>query len=156
MPGFILARPDGDSIPRVVEKDLAAAQVFGLGALLLVDAGGLFAECAADPALIAAVAETGAGPDTSGFNRFASLSFPPGRMQGTAVRNMLFRARYLGALPAADGGTYNLVRDTDTFWKVNFALSTLPRVRLLGRLTASPENQPEVLVKVLDANVQDL
>lgn len=156
MPGFILARPDGDSIPRTVEKDLAAAQVFGLGALLLVDASGNFAECAANPALIAAVAETGAGPDTSGFNRFAALSFPPGRMQGTSVRNMLFRARYLGGLPAADGGSYDVVRDTDTFWKVNFASSANARVRLLGRLTNSPENLPEVLVKVLDANVQDL
>jgi hypothetical protein len=156
MPGFILARPDGDSIPRTVEKDLAAAQVFGLGALLLVDANGAFAECGANPALIAAVAESGAGPDVTGFNRFASLSFPPGRMQGTAVRNMLFRCRYIGGLPAADGGIYNVIRDADTFWKVDFGNVAAARVRLLGRLTNSPENLPEVLVKVLDANVQDL
>lgn len=156
MRGFILARPEGDSIPRVVEKDLAAGAAFEVGALLLVDGSGNYAECGADPASIAAVSETGAGSDTGGYNRFSSKSFPPGRMQGTAVKNMLFRARYVGTLPAADGGAYGVVRDTDAYWKVDFTDVVATRVRLLGRLTASPENQAEVLVKFLDANVQDV
>lgn len=154
--GFILAKPDGDHTPRVVEKDLAASQSFLVGALLLVDGSGNYAECGADPASIAAVSETGAGTDSSGFNRFSSYSFPPGRMTGTSVRNNVFRTPYIGTLPAADGGAYGVIKDSDGAWKTDFNEVVNTRVRLVGRLTTAPENQPEVLVKVLDANVQDV
>jgi hypothetical protein len=156
MRGFILARPEGQSVPRVVEKDLAAGAAFEVGALLLVNGSGQYAECGADPVSIAAVAESGAGADTSGFNILARKEFPSGRMTGTAVRNMLFRARYVGALPAADGGAYGVIKDADGFWKVDFNEAVNTRVRMLGRLTDSPINVPEVLVKFLDANVQDV
>jgi hypothetical protein len=64
---FQLAHPDGLRVPRTVEKNLAAAQAFNAGALLLADASDNFAECGADPASIAVVAVSGAGTDTSGF-----------------------------------------------------------------------------------------
>lgn len=156
MAGFILAQPDGTDVGRVVERPLAAGQNFNVGALLLVDANGAFAECGADPAAIAAVSESGAGTDASGFNRFGAKSFPPGYVQGTTVRGRIFRARYTGALPAADGGSYGVVRLADGDWAVDFGDTTATRVKLVGRLTNSPENQPQVLVRVLDANVQDI
>ena len=157
MPGFRLAAPRGTSIPRVVEKDTAAGYAALEGALVLVNGSNQYAECGADPALIAGVAQTAGGTDTSGYNHFASKTFPPGRLQGISPKpDVVFRAPYVGALPAADGGSYGVVKDADNYWKVDFNDAVNTRVKLVGRLTNSPENQAEVLVIFLAANIQDI
>lgn len=151
---FQLAYPEGDDVGRVVERDIAAAQTWNVGALLLVDANGAFAECGADPAAIAAVALAPQGADASGFNILGTKAFPPGKMQAAPIKNRQFTAKYVGTLPAADGGVYGVVRDTDLDWKVDFAETTNTRLKLIGRRTTSPENIARVIVQFLDANVQ--
>lgn len=155
---FQLAHPGdpagGKGVPRTVQKPLAAAQAFLEGALLVADASDNWAECGANPASIGGVAVSAAGTDTSGFNRFAKKEFPPGVMQAITVNGTVFTARYLGTLPAANGASYDVVRDSDLYWKVNFASQAAARVKLLDRRTTSPENIPRVLVVVLAANVQ--
>lgn len=151
---FKLANPDGQTAPPIVERNLATGSAFPQGSLLLVNGSGEYAECGADPASIAAVAATPCGADTSGFNILGRKEFPSGRMQGINVTGQVFRARYVGTLPAADGGSYGVVKDTDDAWKVDFAETVATRVKLVGRLTNSPENQPEVLVEFLPANIQ--
>lgn len=152
---FILAESQDGSVPRVVERALAAGASFARGALCLIDASGNIAECGADPVAIAGVAESGAGTDTNLFNPLRSMGFPPGKMQLTCIRGQVFRAKYTGALPAADGGVYGVVLHNGE-WKVDFTDTTATRVKLVGRLTDSPENQPFVKVRFLDANVQDI
>lgn len=152
---FKLARAKSQSIPRVKEKALAAGAAFKLGALLLVNASNEYAECGADPALVAAVSETGAGASTEIGNRFGKEEFPPGFMQATAVQDEVeFRAKYVGTLPGAVGGSYGVIRDTDSFWKVDFAETVATRVKYVRSLALSPENLPEVIVSFLAANVQ--
>jgi hypothetical protein len=60
---FQLAHPDGVRVPRIVEKNLAAAQAFLEGALVLADASDNYAECGADPASIAGVTVSPAGAE---------------------------------------------------------------------------------------------
>lgn len=153
---FILARAKSQSIPRVREYPLAAGAAGLRGALLVRDANGAWAECGADPASIGGIAESDFGATTGiGTISTGKLEFPPGRMQATVVQDEVeFRARYVGALPAADGGLYGVVRDTDGLWKVDFGEVTATRVKLVGRLTDSPLNVPEVLVVFLAANIQ--
>lgn len=151
---FQLAEPYEDGVGRTVERSLASGAAFEDGALLLVDANGAYAECAADPAAIAAVAASGAGASTAIGNIFGKREFPPGKMQGYTIKDKTFSARYVGTLPAADGGSYGVVRDTDGFWKVDFAETVNTRLKLVGRRTTSPENLNRVLVRFLDANVQ--
>jgi hypothetical protein len=133
---------------------LAAAQVFNVGALVVLDANWAVAECGADPASIGGVALAPAGPDASGFNILGVKPFPPGYMQVVSVKEAIFTAKYVGTLPAADGGVYGVVKDTDNDWKVDFADTTATRVKLLGRRTLSPENIARVIVQFLIANVQ--
>jgi hypothetical protein len=153
--GFRLARAKSQSIPRVRELPLAAGSSFPLGSLMLVNGSGEFAECGADPAAIAAVSESGAGADTSIGSHFGIANFPPGKIQGTAVQDeVVFRATYVGSLPAADGGSYGVIKDATLGWSVDFAEVAATRIKLVGRLTNSPENVPEVLVVFLAANVQ--
>lgn len=152
---FKVARAKSQSIPRVKELPLASGASFPLGSLMLVNASGEFAECGADPAAIAAVSESAAGTSTDIGNHLGKHEFPPGRIQGTAVQDeVVFRAKYVGALPAANGGLYGVVKDSDGQWKVDFGETVATRVKLVGRLTDSPENQAEVLVTFLAANVQ--
>lgn len=153
---FKLARAKSQSIPKVVERALAAAQTFRQGALCLIDASGLVAECGADPAAIAGISLTGAGADTGIGSRFGTVEFPPGIMKLELVQDeVVWRATYQGTLPAADGGTYGVTRLTGGDWVVDFAKTAASaRLKLLGRLTNSPENVPEVLVTFLAANVQ--
>lgn len=151
---FKLADTEHMGIGRVIELPQAPGSAYELGALLLVNGSAQFAECGADPASIAAVALSGAGTDASGFNILAVKGFPPGYMQAAYIKNRKFRARYVGALPAADGGVYGVVKDSDGLWKVDFTDTIATRVKVVGRLTNSPENLPEVLVTFLDANVQ--
>lgn len=162
---FILARPQGVAVPRIVERNVAAAQAWSLGALLLVDANGAYAECGASPALLFGVAESDYGPDTSGFNFYGREGFPPGKMQATKAKGMTFRAEYEGSLPVADGGTYNVIRSADGKWRVNFALTAAPRVTLVGRIDtvgqtggapALGTGTKLVLVQFIDTNCQDL
>ncbi len=151
---FQLAYPNGLKVPRIVEKSLAAAQAFEAGALLVADASDNWAECGANPASIGAVSISPAGTDSTGYVRFGKREFPPGKMQGIALTGEFFTAKYLGGLPAANGASYGVVRDTDLFWKVNFADTTNLRVKLVDRRTASPENIARVVVNFLAANVQ--
>jgi hypothetical protein len=154
VPGFKFTHPESNRVPRTIEKDLAAAQAFNDGALLVVNVDDDFAECGADPALVAAVSVSAAGSDTTGFNRFAKKEFPPGKMQGIALRGNYFTAEYVGTLPAADGAEYGVLRDTDSDWKVDFNEVANPRVTLVGRRTASPESVARVIVTFLSANIQ--
>lgn len=154
---FKLAQPpSGKSVPRMVEKPLATATLTQ-GALMLENGSAQFAECGADPVSIGAVAATPAGTDASGFNILGKKEFPAGFMQGIVLdAQIVFRAKYVGGLPAADGGVYGVVKDADNDWKVDFTDTTATRVRLVGRLTNSPENLPEVLVRFIAANLQPL
>jgi len=152
---FKLARPRGHTIPPTRNFPLAAGAAFEIGALLVRDANGAWAECGADPASIGGVAEAPAGTDTSGFIRTGKREFPPGYMQATLVQGEVpFLARYVGTLPAANGGSYGVVRDTDGLWKVDFSDTTATRVKLTGRRTDAPENLALVEVVFLAANVQ--
>src|SRR5688500_14218353 len=136
--GVITARLRSGHTPVIREKDVAAGADFLKGALLLMDATGKWAECGADPAAIAAVSESGFGVDSTGFVRTGKREFPPGRCQATLVANeQEFHAEYVGTLPAADGGSYGVVRDTDSRWKVDFAETVNTRLKLVGRLTDS-------------------
>lgn len=155
MSGFQLAYPQLAAVPRVAQRPLAAAQAFLAGAALLVDANGAYAECGADPAAIAAIALAPCGTDASGFNILAKKEFPPGYMQAIPLRDTIpWVAPYVGTLPAADGGSYGIVRDTDLQWKVDFTDTTATRVKLIGRRTTSPENLALVIVTFLVANIQ--
>lgn len=159
---FILAHLSGARVPRTVQKPVATGSAFEKGALLVVDANGKYAECAADPTAIAAVAESAYGVDDSGFNPLGRHEFPTGEMQGTSVQDeRVFHADYLGALPAAAGGNYGVTRDTDGRWKVDFAKNgtgTAPppqQVKLVSiEWTRSPLNKPKVLISVLPSFVQ--
>ena len=77
-------------------------------------------------------------------------------MQGITLEGRKFRAKYVGTLPAVDGGSYGVVKDTDGQWKVDFTDTTATRVKLVGRLTGSPENQAQVLVAFIPANIQQI
>lgn len=151
---FQLAHPDGVRVPRTVEKNLAAGYAELEGALVLADASDNFAACGADPASIAGVTVSPGGVDTSGFVRFAKKEFPPGKMQVIALTGIVFSARYIGGLPAANGASYGVVRDTDLFWKVDFTETVNTRLKLVDRRTNSPENIARVLVIFLTANIQ--
>lgn len=153
---FIASRLRGmGGTPKVKERPLAAGASGLKGALLLVDANGAYATCGADPAAIAAVALSDYGVDSGGFIHTGKKEFPPGFMQAVSVQdNQPFHAEYVGALPAADGGSYGVVLDADGRWKVDFTEVAATRVKLVGRLTNSPENRNRVEVVVLAANVQ--
>jgi hypothetical protein len=155
---FIPSHIDGQKMPRTIEKSTAAGSAFNDGALLLANASDEFAECAADPAVIGAVAASGAGADTTGFNRLGVKGFPPGKVQAHWVGDeQVFSAEYVGALPAAAGGSYGVIRDTDGRWKVDFNETVNTRVKLQSKKpTESPINRPRVLVTFLPANVQVL
>lgn len=152
---FRLANPQGIHVPRVIQKALAASQTFNNGALLVVDSNDNWAECGADPAAVAAVALSAAGADTSGFNILGKFDFPPGFMDGMTLRGTQYTAKYVGTLPAANGGLYGVVRDTDNDWKVDFTEITATVVKLVGRRTDSPENLPLVVVEFLPDIIQD-
>lgn len=152
---FFASRLNGRGAPRTRELAVAAEADFYRGALLVKDSNGLWAECGADPASVGGVAETDYRADSTGFSRLGRSEFPPGYMQGTLVTDeQKFFAAYVGTLPAADGGSYGVVRDTDGKWKVDFAETTNLVVKLVGRRTGSPENVALVEVTFLPAVVQ--
>jgi hypothetical protein len=155
---FILAHLDGARTPRAVEKTVVAGSNFTKGALLLVDANGAYAECAANPAAVAAVAESAFGPDSSGFIRTGTKEFPPGFMQGMSVQGEhAFHAQYTGALPAATGGSYPVEKGADGLWRVKLTVVTgdVSVVKLIDlRWTNSPLNVNRVVVTFLPGVVQ--
>lgn len=152
---FRPSRFKGGMIPPTVNRPLASGASGKRGALLLVDSNGAYATCGADPASIAATAATDYGADTSGFNHTGSKNFPPGYLQAHSIeQGQLFAAQYIGTLPAAAGGSYGVVLDSDGQWKVDFSDTTATRVKLVRELTDSPQNRPEVEVEFLVANVQ--
>lgn len=155
---FQLAHPKGVAVPRIIEKSLAAGAAGLAGALLLADGSDNYAECGADPASIGAVAISDFGADTSGFNILAKKEFPPGKMQGIVLTTEIeFTAKYVGTLPSVEGGSFGVVRDTDSLWKVDFAEVAATRLKLVSsRRTLSPENIARVTVKFLAANIQML
>lgn len=158
--GFTLAAPakgSGGKIPLTVERAQASGYSEAQGALLVVNSSNQFAACAADATLIAAVALTPGGSDTSGFNILGTKGFPPGYMQGIQIKGQLFAAPYVGSLPSADGGAYGFVRDTDGVYKVDFNDDTNVVLTLVGRRTSSLEaSLGLVLVRFLDAVVQEV
>jgi hypothetical protein len=125
---FTVARLHGTKVQPVRELPVTAGQAFELGALLVKTGAGAYSECGADPTSVAAIAESGFGDDAAGFG--------------------------VGTLPAADGASYGVVRDTDGRWKVDFADTTNLVVRLVGRRTDAPENVRKVEVVFLPAVVQ--
>lgn len=160
--GFRLAHPSpgsGGKIPRTVEKPLVSGYAEDQGALLVVNGSDQYAAAGADTALIAAVALTPGGADSSGYNMLANKEFPPGYMQGIAVEGgVQFLAPYVGSLPAAAGGQYGFVRDSDGVYKVDFSDAVNVRVHF----HAVPDFRPDVaraseelvLVSFLPAAVQ--
>lgn len=159
---FFPAHPDGVAVGMVVTRAIAATQAWEAGALLIQDTDGNFAECGADPAAVAAVALAPTGADvspsvTAGFNILGQRAFPPGFMQAKPVQGLVpFLARYVGTLPAADGGLYGVVRDTDGLWKVDFSEIVAQVVKLVDRRTNSPENMALVEVTFIPDVVQSL
>lgn len=152
---FQLAYPKGVAVPRIVQKALAASQSFLEGALLVADASDNYAECGADPASIAGVALSACGADTSGFNILGKKEFPPGQMQAIALTaEILFSCKYVGTLPAANGASYGVVKDTDGYWKLDFSEVTTKQFKLVDRRTAAPESIGRVIVVPLVAAIQ--
>lgn len=154
MSGFQLAQvPAGPAVPRIIEKEVATSSLTK-GALLIVNADGKYEECGADPAAVAAVGATAFGADSSGFNILARNEFPPNKLQGITTEETVFKCEYVGSLPAANGGEYGVIKDSDNDWKVDFSDVANPRVKLVGRMTDTPESQIFVLVKFLPGVVQ--
>lgn len=154
---FQLAYPKGQDVPRTIEKPLAAAQSWEAGAHVIADASDNWAECGADPASVGAIAIHPVGVDSSGFNILARREFPSGKAQCIPLTpDLPFTARYVGSLPANNGGTYGVVRDTDLQWKIDFAEVTTMQWKLVDRRTASPENIARVVVIPLVARIQIL
>lgn len=153
---FTLAHLEGGGMPPVIERPLDAGEAFEEGALLFVNSDGEYEECSADPTVVAAVAMTPCGTDASGFNRLGTKEFPPGYMQGILVRDQTFHARYTGSLPAAAGGLYGVVRDTDSLWKVDFGDTTHDVVELVSiDWTVSPISRNRVLVRFIEGVIQN-
>jgi hypothetical protein len=155
---FVLADSPHGQVPRILEKPLASGASFPQGSLVLLNGSGQWAECGADPVSIGGVAATPAGNNSTGFGWNAKQEFPPGYLQViTLNQDVRFRAKYTGTLPAADGGSYGVVKDGTTgLWLVDFSDTVATRVKLVGRLTNSPENIAQVIVMFLAANIQPL
>lgn len=153
---FIVARLHGTKVPPVRELPVASGQAFKTGALLIRDNNGAWVECGADPVLVGAIAESDFGVDASGFSRLGRSEFPPGMMQATKVQGeQPFHAEYVDSLPAAAGGAYGVVRDTDGRWKVDFADVVNQVVRLVNLdWTQDPLNRNRVEVVFLPGVVQ--
>lgn len=152
---FQLAYPKGMGVPRIIEKAVAAAQSFETGACLIADGSDNWAECGADPASIGAISLAPYGTDTTGFNILGRREFPSGKMQAlTLSAEVPLTARYVGTLPGANGGSYGVVRDTDSLWKIDFTETTATQFKLVDRRTLSPENIARVVVIPLVAKIQ--
>lgn len=118
---FVLARLKGSGVPRVRELPMASSTSFTKGALLVVNNSGQFAECAANPTAVAAVAMSPAGTDATGLNHTGRIEFPPNVMGGVAVQDEVwFSAEFVGDLPANPGASYGVTKGSDGVWRVDF------------------------------------
>ena len=162
--GFQLAAPSpgsGGSIPETIERTIASGYAEAQGALLVVNGSDEFEACAADANVIAAVALTPGGADTSGFNILARKEFPPLKMQGIRIANgVKFIAAYVGDLPAAPGGEYGFIRDSDGEYKVDFNEVVNVCLKYLGVVDFRPDlsaaNEGLVEIVFLDSVIQSL
>lgn len=154
---FQIAYPKGTAVPRIVTLPLAAAQSFLTGSLVVKDTDGACAEAAADPDVVGGIALAPCGTDSGGFNKLAVKEFPPGYMQVCALSTEVpLSCEYVGTLPAADGGSYGAVKDTDNKWKLDFNEITATLFKLVDRRTTSPENIARVIVVPLPASIQSI
>ncbi len=153
---FIASRLRNGMTPKIKEVPLAAGASGLRGALMLLDANFAAATCGADPALIGGIAQSDYGTDTAGFIHTGKKEFPPGYIQLVSVAdNQPFHAKYVGTLPAAAGGSYGVILDSDGLWKVDFAETVNTRLKLINiDWTASPFNRDRVEIVFLTANVQ--
>lgn len=132
---FFPARLNAQSVPRTLEKPVAAGEEFEKGALgsLVADE---FTEAAADPAVgaVTFVAANAFGANATGFGAIAgNREFPPGRMVIYDAFASPFRCEWEGTYPAALGGSYGVVRSADGSWRVNFDDVVAPlQVRHIG------------------------
>lgn len=155
---FIPAESRAGKAPRTVELPVASGIDITKGALVL-NTSGAYVECGADPVQISGIAIGAAGADTSGFNVLGRKEFPPLTLQAyVPERGQLFRAKYVGTLPAATaiGTGYGVVKDSDGIWKVDFNDTTADRVVLRQILDAAPEEIPEVVVEFLTQFISPL
>lgn len=156
---MIAARARGVAAPRIREKDVAAAESWPGNPPVYMDSNGKWAQCGADPAVIAGVACTAYGDDVSGFNPLGVKGFPPGRCQVTlAGDEQQFHAEYVGTKPSVAGGSYGIVKGSDGFWRVDFTDTTNTRVVYDGDYITDPSvaTPTRVLFHFLAANVQDI
>jgi hypothetical protein len=151
--GFKLAQPVGVAVPLTEERALAASQAFLEGSPIVRDVDDNYTECGADPDLIDAISLAPCGANTSGFSFLTGKEFPPGRMQGTTLRGTYWRTTFTGSKPAATGGSYGIVKDTDNEWKVDFSDTTNVCVKYERDLSLDLGMGAEVLVSFLDAVV---
>jgi hypothetical protein len=153
---FIASKLRAGMTPKIRELPLAAGATGLKGALMLMDVNGAWATCGADPASIGGIAQSDYGPDTTGFVHTGTKNFPPGYLQCAVISdNQPFHARYIGTLPAAAGGSFGVVLDSDGLWKVDFTETVNTRLKLVSiEWTASPFNVARVEVVFLAANTQ--
>jgi hypothetical protein len=167
MASFQLAHLQSQSIPRVIEHEVAAEQQFLRGAPLAFDNAGKFIEATPDEYgafdSIVAIALTRYGVDglvpfegTPSFDILGGMGFPPGRMQGIAAPQgnpaLIFSAPFLGTVPSQVGGSYGIVRGDDMVWRVNFNDTDNATVRLESiDWNQDPINKARVNVSFLPA-----
>lgn len=155
---FIQATPTGTgAVEKVRSRPVVSGGVWTLGALLLLNANGEWAECGADPALVGGVSEHPVGPGSGSLAPIGRVEFPPNECIATLVSNgALFTCAYAGTLPTVVGGTFGVTRGADGIWRVDFAKNAAnQRVKLVSiDETASPLNRARVTVQFLAANVQ--
>lgn len=140
MSGFQVAHLDSQSVPVVTEYPVEETQEFLDGALCVVVDGELveFNEGEHGEPEVVALAPYGVEgtvpyDGAPSMDILGGLGILPGRMQVVPiVRNVpnVFTAQYSGNLPATAGGSYGVVRGSDRVWRVNFADTTDPIVKL--------------------------
>jgi len=151
---FIPVPGRGGVLPLAREKAVASGGAWEDGGLLLVNASNEYAECAADPASIFAVALHAVGAGSGALYPVGRKEFPPNRAQGIwAGHEFGFIADYAGTL-GTPNTAYGVVRSADTFWRVDFAETVNTRLTLTDiAQTVAPLSQRRVRVKFLTANV---
>jgi hypothetical protein len=146
----------GGGLPTTArQKKVASGGAWKKGNILTVNASDEYAQIAttADPALntMAAIALHDVGTGTGALYPIGVMEFPPGYAQAWAIREGLrFTAEYTGTLPATAGGSYGIIYDTDTRFKVDFSDTTNTRVKLVEiDWTKPPLSRGRVTVQFL-------
>lgn len=133
----------GGGIPTVRQRAIVPGSTGRKGALLTQTNVGQYAEVTSpNPALntICSVALSDWGPATGSLFPLGTKEFPPGFLEAWVLDGSTpYLCQYNGALPAAEGGTYGVVKDTNGLWRVDFTNTTSPVVRLADlRTTVLP------------------